>query len=482
MSKKETQSTETKQEKVMTSYDRKMQKKEELKKQEKKDKHKSTIIMVAIAAAVVCLIASFPIRNYLALHEAYITIGGEDITKVEFDYQYNLVKNNYINQYSAYMPYFGVDPNVDLAAQQYSDTMTWKDYFEQMAVDNLIRSRALIRQAKAEGFQADVTEEYANYEENVKRAAKEAEKDVKTYVKEQYGPQATLGRIRTFVEESIYANKFFEQIAEQKMPSAEEIQTYYDENKDDYDVVDYRMTSFAAELPDEPTEEETKAAMAEAKEKADEAVKTVAADGELRENVLKMSTVSAIRDWLFDSSRKEGDTAVIEDTSLNICYALAFEKRYLNETLSNDVRLLITKENGEALLDEWKAGEATEDTFAALCKENSLDVVSAQNGGLYEELFAQDMPAELGAWVTDDTRAAGDTVAITTEDGYNYVLYYVGKNIARWQLEIRETLLSADMNAYVSGISEGIEVEDAKGKLNYLKLQALEKATANTAE
>ena len=137
MSKKEIQNTEQQQEKIITRYDRKLQKRKEQKEKEKRERRIMAAIGIVIAAALVCLIASFPIRTYLATHSAFIQVGGESVTRVEFDYHYNIVRNNYLMQNGTYMSYFGLDLTGDLSTQMYSDTLTWQDYFEQLAVENL---------------------------------------------------------------------------------------------------------------------------------------------------------------------------------------------------------------------------------------------------------------------------------------------------------------------------------------------------------
>lgn len=513
--KKDTKTTENTEQKIVTKYDRKMQMRKEQKEREKRQDQISTVIGVIVVAALVCLVASFPIRTYLATHETYVTINGEKVTRVEFDYNYNLVKNNYINQYGSYMTYFGLNPSGDLSAQMYSETLTWQDYFEQMAVDTMSENAALKAQADAAGFTYDTTEEYKEYEQAVKDAAAEAGVSVKDYVQQQYGVYATLNRISPFIKKSMTINAFYNQTAEEKAPSEEEIQSYYEENTQNYDSVDFRLITVEAELPTEPTEladtasnttasdnaantdgaagetdgtaqdavEETyepseaeiEKAMADAKEKADAAELTVAKDGTLSENVKRASAASAIRDWLFDSARKAGDTTVIEDSTNNCYYVAAFEKRYLDETPSADVRMLITDtKDGQEILDEWNGGDATEESFGELCKQYSIDESSAENGGLYEAMVGTGMDENMAAWLYDTERKAGDTTFITNDSGYTYVMYYVGANDPEWKLSIKNTLLSQTMSDYLEEISADIQVEDPKGKLNYLKVLAQE--------
>lgn len=62
-------------------------------------------------------------------------------------------------------------------------------------------------------------------------------------------------------------------------------------------------------------------------------------------------------------------------------------------------------------------------------------------------------------------------------------MYYVGQNDPAWKLSVRSTLLSETMTAYMEEISAGIEVEDSKGNLNYLKVEAeASAAETSTAE
>lgn len=505
---KNKKTVEQNEQKAMTKYDLKMQKRQAQKEQEKKEKLKTTIISVVVVAALVCLVASFPIRTYMTINETYVTIGGEEISKLEFDYRNNIVKNNYYNQYGSYLSYFGLDMSGDLSTQMYTETMSWEDFFHQMTVENISQNIAIKRQANAEGFTYDVTADYKNFEESIKRAASEVGVSVKEYIKGIYGNYATISRISDFVKEDMVVTAYYNQVEDSKAPADEEIQAYYESNKDNYESVDYRVTTIKAELPTEPTEladpvEETETteatdetaeevyepseaeiekAMADAKVLADAAEATVTTEGELMENVTMARATTAISDWLFEAERKAGDTTVIEDDINNQYYVLAFENRYLDESLTADARILITQEKvGQDLLDEWTNGEATEDSFASLCTEYSIDT-SASNGGLCVGVSKGEMSDELSAWLFDEARANGDTVAIDAEDGYDYVMYYVGTNEPVWKLNIKSTLLSDTMDAYLEEITADITVEDPKGNLNYLKVQAEEAAQSETAE
>lgn len=517
MSKNEkvTENKEQTEQKVMTKYDRKVQKRKEEKEKEKKEERISTAIGIVVLVALVCLVASFPIRTYLATHETYVVVNGEAVNKVEFDYQYNLTKNNYITQYGSYLTYFGLDTSKDLSTQMYSDTLTWQDYFEQNAVESLKQNKALMAEAKAAGFTYDTTDEYNTFKETIKTSAASAGISEKEYVRSIYGSYATMGRIEEYVKNDMVMNAYYQKLQEDNAPSDDEIQSYYEENKATYDSVDYRLTTIEADLPTEPTEladpvEATTApdadtdgtattdttqdtayqpsdaeiakAMEDAKVLADDAEKTVAKDGEAHENEKKSSVNYLISDWLFDDARKAGDTTVITNDNSHCYYAVAFEKRYLDETPSADVRVIIPTEDktGEEILEEWKSGAATEDSFAELCKKYTQDTSAVENGGLFEQVTKTGMTEELSNWIFDNSRQAGDTVAITVSDTI-YVLYYIGQDQPEWKINIKNTLVSDTMSQHMQDITADVTVEDPKGKLNYLKVQAEESAAAETA-
>lgn len=501
--------------KVMTKYDRKVQKRKEEKEKEKKEERISTAVGIVFLVALVCLVASFPIRTYLATHETYVVINGEKVNKVEFDYVYNTSKNNYITQYGSYLSYFGLDTSKDLSTQMYSDTLTWQDYFEQNAVESLKQNKALMAEAKAAGFTYDTTDEYNTFKETIKTSAAAAGVSDKEYVRSIYGSYATMGRIEEYVKNDMVMNAYYQKLQEDNAPSDDEIQSYYEENKATYDSVDYRLTTIEADLPTEPTEladpvEETAAdttgttdgtaatdstqdtayqpsdaeiakAMEDAKVLADDAEQTVAKDGEAHENEKKSSVNYLISDWLFDDARKAGDTTVITNDNSHCYYVVAFEKRYLDETPSADVRVIIPTEDktGEEILEEWKNGAATEDSFAELCKKYTQDTSAVENGGLFEQVTKTGMTEELSNWIFDSSRQAGDTVAITVSDS-TYVLYYIGQDQPEWKINIKNTLVSDTMSQHMQDITADVTVEDPKGKLNYLKVQAEESAAAET--
>ena len=508
MSEKEVQNTE---QKVVTKYDLKMQRRAEEKARAKKEERISMITGTVVVAALVCLVLSFPIRSWLTVNGTYIEVAGQKVSRLEFDYNYNVAKNNYLNQYGTYLSYMGLDLTKDLSTQMYSEDLSFKDFFEEMAVDSITQNKALKAEADAAGFTYDASKDYEEYMASVKDAAEEAGMSEKEFVKENFGVYATSSRLKKIVMEELENSAYYQSVAEAKTPGDEDARAYYEENKDTYDSVDYRSTIINAELPTEPTdladpveektegttenttsetyqpsEAEIEFAMKEAKAKADTALTTIAKDGELQENKQHSDVAYKIRDWLFDGERKAGDTTIIEDDTNHLYYVLAFENRYLDETPTVDVRIIVPEENnGEAVLEEWKNGAATEDSFAEIAdKYNNKELISAE-GGFFDRLVTSSVPTELTEWLTDSSRAYGDTAVLAPADNdyndYTYVLYYIGTDEPEWMMNIKNTLLNQTMSDYLEEITAGYEVKDSKNNLNYLKVYAAQEAAESEA-
>lgn len=471
-------------EKIVTKYDLKVQRREEAKAKAKRDRLTGNIAGVVIVAALFCLVASFPVRRYLAINETYAIVNGDKVSRVEFDYNYNISLNNYVNQYGSYMSMFGMDLSGDLSTQMYSDELTLQDFFTQMAIENISNNKALLAKAKAEGFAYDTSADYADFEQRIKSAASEAGMSVKEFIRDNYGVFATMSRISGYVKESMYLSAYYDSIMDARMPSNEEAVSYYNENTDEYDSVDYRLLTVKAELSEAPSEEEITAAMAEAKKEADAAVKTVATEGELNENITTTYAPYLLRDWLFDGSRKAGDTAVIENTSAHSYYVVAFESRYLDETPTVNIRAIMTVDgNAQAILEEWQGGAATEESFAELCDKYNDDSLISTTGGLVENVRPGQMSEDLEAWLSDSARKAGDATAISPEgDEYSYVFYYLSESDPWWMVSVKNTLLSTAMETYIEEITADIPVEDPKGNLKYLYVSGEGSDAADNSE
>lgn len=344
--------------------------------QQKKEAKAAKITKLALAVICVCLVAAivFSIANPIisrqkAVNDTYVKIGNHEVTKVEYDYYYNTVINNYLNMYSSFLPYMGLDTSKDYDEQQYSDNMTWKDAFDEMAVSQLIQVKALVDDSQAQGFTYDTAEDYKSFQESLEAAAAEAEISVKEYYQKNYGEYATEASIEPFEKESLLAAAYYKELLEKNKPSEDEITSYYQEHKDDYDSVAYRSFTFSATVAEDATDEEKAAAMEAIKQSAEE-MKTKREAGEdfealciqyaseedkssyedeeteysLTEGGKKSTISSSYSDWLYEEGRQERDITVISDEASNQCYVVEFVSRTYDENTDSSISDTLAQE------------------------------------------------------------------------------------------------------------------------------------------
>lgn len=147
--------------------------------------------------------------------------------------------------------------------------------------------------------------------------------------------------------------------------------------------------------------------------------------------------------WLFAAERKAGEFTFIEtDTG---CYII-FCVKPMYATNSVSVRHCLVKfeaaaedgkpteeekkaarEKADSLYKSWKDGEATEDAFTKMAKENTDDTGSADNGGLYEAVRKGQMVKNFEAWCFDPARKPGDSGIVESDYGY-HIMYFIKNN------------------------------------------------------
>lgn len=277
------------------------------------------------------------------------------------------------------------------------------------------------------------------------------------------------------------------------------------------------------------TAEEQAAAMAQAKEKADAALAEIE-NAEDREaafieaapkyvaessqaayanesyslnTAVYGSTISnsVYGSWLMDSSRLKNDVTVVESTTGY--YVVLYLNRYRNDEPYTNIRHILiladtidsteSDENGrpiptqaamdaakaeaEALLEEWKAGEATASSFGALANEHSDDPGSNANGGMYNHVTKGTMFEGFDSWIFDPARQAGDTGLVENpqsgQQGW-HVIYSNGINDPDWKTDARTAKENSDLTAWITELTDAVEAIPAKG-LDYV-------GAANTAK
>jgi len=389
------QSSEDKPQKVTTRYDQKTEKRKNAVSKSARDERIFNMACIAagiiIAAAVVIGITMSVINKNKATKDIYVSVGGHEITRLEYDYYYNMMTNNYIASYGSYLPYMGLDIKKDYAEQAYSDTMSWKDAFDEMAVTQLIRTKTLADDAAATGFSDDVTEDYNTFNKNFAKAAKSQGYSVSKYYKASYGRYAAKSTMAPLIKENLLAEAYYDHLLEQNAPSDEEIDNYYEENKNNYDKVSYRSFVFTADPADDAAKGQADEAMQKIREQAEEmksrreaggdfkelcleyagenekaAYQDAEKDASLTERAAYTSIPAVFQDWLFDESRTAGDITVAVDQDGRQYYVVEFVERIYDETTKDTISSTLAEERAAEYITNLSASYGVTDLSGEL--------------------------------------------------------------------------------------------------------------------
>ena len=355
--------------------------------------------------------------------------------------------------------------------------------------------------------------------------------DVDTFLKAQYGHGATEETYRAYSELTALASAYQTHYSESLTYSDEDLRAADSENYNAYTYNTYYLAvsrfleggTTAEDGTTTYTDEERAAAVAAAEEAAKsltgEEIATLAdldaaiaalpvnadttASSSAHADTLSSAISGTYSDWVKDNARKEGDIAYVASTSTstgedgsettttdgyyviyyigsndntfplkNVRHILvSFEggttDSNTNVTTYSDEEKAAAKEKAEDLLNQWKSGDATEDSFAALATENSTDPGSVENGGLYENIYPGQMVATFNDWCFDESRKPGDTGIVETNYGY-HVMYFVGDAQQNYRdYLITNDLRTADVNAWYSNLVDSAVTTD--GDTRYIR-------------
>lgn len=187
-------------------------------------------------------------------------------------------------------------------------------------------------------------------------------------------------------------------------------------------------------------------------------------------------------DWIFSADRKAGD---IKQYSTSVVYVISPAK--ISDRKTVNVRHILinpiadskdadtqktaaqsataeqwSKAYKEAknILDEWKSGKATEDSFAKLAEKKTDDTGSASNGGLYEDVAPGKMVNAFSTWCFDSSRKTGDTGIVRTEYGYHIMYFVKNTSTPVWKFNAQEALSADDSKNTVKKLEDSYKIKE----------------------
>ena len=333
-------------------------------------------------------------------------VGDRELTNSELQVYYWQGVNEFYNYMAYYMDVasLGLDLSQPLDQQFYDEAngVTWQQYFVDMAMDTWHRYAALGELAESEGFTLD--EEAQAYlstvtEELETMAVSYGYESAADMLSKDMGPACDVEGYRRYVELNFYVGQYFNTVYDRLEPSMEELEQYYEENED------------------------TLKAMG------------IENDGSKYVNA---------RHILIHPT---GGT--LNEETGNLEYSQAEWET--------------CRQQAQDLLDQWLAGDRTEDSFALLAMEHTQDTGSQSTGGLYTNIAKGQMVAPFEEWCFDESRVYGDTGLVQTNYGY-HIMYYVSSEPV-WVSELRSQLVNERSTEFVTNTVENTPVELFKQKI-----------------
>lgn len=491
----------------------------ELQKQQEASRDKRTNLLYAVLGVVcVALLAVVFMWNsgLLQRNATAATVKNTKYTTGDMQYFFNTAKQNTLTYYYQYLGMYPFDTSSSLKNQEYDSTtgQTWFDYLMEQALTSAETFTALEAAARAEGFtMSEESQTYLDQElESLNSSwAAAGFSSVDAYIQSGYGPYMTYDRFAELCTLTVYVSDYIQSKTDAISFSDADYEAYYQENADSMDSFQITQFTFRATVPTtdeagetiEMTDEEKAAKLEEAKAavkaKAEELMDRLAA-GEDAEKLaeeyeadLSSSSIGEVRlgsavnsaysEWALDEARQPGDVTMAEygASSNHYYYVARFEGRGRNEAPTNNVRhiliapetdegaekptadkLAAAKAKAEELLDQWKKGEATEESFAQLAMTNSADTSSAVNGGLISNITASSSYVEnFKNWAIDPARQDGDTGLVESEYGW-HIMYYLS-DTPLWKQTADSALRNEEYLAWEESLCEGYEATTGLG-------------------
>ena len=117
-------------------------------------------------------------------------------------------------------------------------------------------------------------------------------------------------------------------------------------------------------------------------------------------------------------------------------------------------------EKAEEIYREWLDGDMSEESFAELANEYSEDSGSNTTGGLYEDIYKDQMITEINDYLFAD-RTPGDSAIVDHNGNYvgTHIVYFVGNGEIYSTYLAESDLKDTDTEEWLSSLVEAVDLE-----------------------
>ncbi len=330
---------------------------------------------------------------------------GAELTNGQLQVYYWTQVYDFLNENSYYLTYMGLDYRSPLDEQNsYDGSGTWQQYFLDGALEMWHSNQAFALLAAENGFEMEKSyrEKLDNMEQEMAADAKKnGYADVNAYLQDSMGPGCAIEDYIAYMESYYLGYSYFAELYNKISPTMEQIESYFTEHED---------------------------TLAESGVKKD-GTYTV----DVRHILIKIETIA----------KKDGADAQSDDTQ-------ASEDKY------TEAQWEACQAEAQRILDEWLAGDKTEESFGELAKKYTEDT-NGDEGGLYTNVEKGYMADTFDDWCFDESRVVGDYGLVKTKFGYHVIFFSGSEEV--WITRTRSALLSEAAQKLVSDTLEKYPME-----------------------
>lgn len=325
------------------------------------------------------------------------TLGDVQLTNGQLQIYYQMELINFVNEFSYYLSYFGLDYTKPLDAQEcaFKEGYTWQQYFLESAISTWQQYQTLALEAEKNNFQLD--SELQEYLDNLDTTMADLAKqqgydDTDAFLQAQCGSNVTMADYRSYME--VYYNGYmylgqrynaFEKLTD------EQLDAYFQKNKE-----------------------------------------TLEGNGIKQDG----SYTIDVRHILIKADGTENEDGTI--------------------TFKDAEAAAEAKAKAEEILAKWLENP-TEENFAALAKEHTADS-NGEAGGLCKDVAEGYMVASFNDWCFDENRKVGDYGIVETRFGY-HIMFFSARGEDTWKTKTQQAYLNEQSEKMINEMMEQYEMK-----------------------